>query len=109
MRDIETNWKRGTVLVCAHERPPGADKASCGAARGGAIKDWLKEQIREDGLKGEIIALKTSCQGICSPLGVTATVVSAAGEAKRSVLVESEADRPALWAMAKDVLRAKGA
>lgn len=99
MRDIETNWKRGAVLVCAHERPPGADKPSCGAARGGAIKDQLKDKIRAAGLKDQIIALKTSCQSVCSALGVTATVLTPDG--KCSVLVESDADVDALLALAK--------
>lgn len=108
MRDIETTWKRGAVLVCTHTREAGADKASCGAARGGALKDWLKDRIREEGLKGEIIAVKTSCQGVCSAFGVTVSVVSAGGATKRSVVVESEADQPALWAMAKDLLRKGG-
>lgn len=108
MREIETTWKRGAVLVCTHERPPGADKPSCGEARGGALKDWLKDRIRAEGLKGEVIAVKTSCQGVCSALGVTTTVLSADGAAKRTVLVASESDRPELWALAKDQLGAKG-
>lgn len=107
MREIETTWKRGAVLVCTHERPAGADKPSCGDARGGALKDWLKDRIRAEGLKGEIIAVKTSCQGVCSALGVTTTVLSADGAAKRTVLVASEAERPELWDFAKNVLGAK--
>jgi len=99
LRTVDPSW-RAAVLVCRNERPPGAEKPSCGAARGSALREWLKAQAREAGVGRQVIVLETSCLGVCSPLGVTVSVVPdpSSGLPRRSVLVPDDADRAQVWA-----------
>lgn len=107
MRRVKGAWKSGVVLVCGNERPPDADKASCGLQRGTELRGWLKDRIKKEGLKGRILSSRTTCLGICSKLGVTVDVVAVGGE-HRTYLVESDADREALWAEIKATILGEG-
>lgn len=103
MRKVKPSWKRGVVLVCTHERPAGAEKPSCGTARGSELRQWLKDRIKSEGLKGEILAAKTSCLGICSALGHTVEIVEVGGE-RQTLLLDPATEREALWHQVKAVL-----
>ncbi len=104
MQTVKSTWKSGAVLVCGHERPEGSDKPSCGAARGAELRDWLKERIREAGLKGEILSARTTCLGICSALGHTVDLVPVGGGAHKTLLLDPATEKEALWAEVKATL-----
>lgn len=106
MQTVKSTWKSGAVLVCGHERPEGSDKPSCGAARGAELRDWLKERIREEGLKGEILSARTTCLGICSALGHTVDLVPVGGGAHKTLLMDPATEKEALWAEVKATLLA---
>lgn len=93
MIPITPTWQT-LVAVCTHQRPEGADRACCGAA-GQELRNWLKDRVRAEGLKGVVLATQSGCQDVCSPRGVTVTLRGAA--AAHSVIVEGTEDREALW------------
>jgi hypothetical protein len=93
MIPITPTWQT-LVLVCTHSRPEGADRACCGAA-GHDLRNWLKDRVRADGLKGVVLATQSGCQDVCSPRGVTVTLRGAG--AASSMIVQGAADREALW------------
>jgi len=105
MRQIRSAWAQGTVLVCIHERGPD-EKPSCGLQKGTELREWLKERVREEGLKGQILPTKTSCLGICSKLGSTVELVPApeTGRSRVTLLVDPVTEREAVWEAAKAVL-----
>lgn len=105
MRKVKGHWRAGVVLVCGNERPPGAEKPSCGHERGTALRVWLKDRIKAEGLKGEILSSRTTCLGVCSALGVTVEIVPIRGDGERvTLVVDPEADREELWDAVKTVL-----
>lgn len=75
MREVSPKWHAGCVLVCTHERPPEAERASCGAAEGIALRDWIKKRLKADGLKGPVLCAKSSCLGVCPSEGTTIAVL----------------------------------
>lgn len=95
IRSVEAGWQH-SVLVCAHERSPDQSRASCGAERGSRLRQWLKDRIRTDGLRGEIIAVKTGCLGVCSRFGGTVAVQPYA-KPRALMVVASDDDRESLW------------
>lgn len=109
MRKVKPSWKSGVVLVCTNERPATAEKPSCGLARGTELRNWLKDKIKSEGLKGEILSCKTSCLGICSALGVTVDIVPLRGGEHRTLVVDPERDRDALWEQVKAVIMGESA
>lgn len=105
MRDVRLTWTACT-LVCTHERPDDADRASCGAARGSELRDWLKARAKAEGLKGVVLTAKSSCLGVCSPLGVTIAVLPPGGAtASQARVVTSDEDREVLWAWVREALQ----
>lgn len=105
MRGVNPSWKAGVVLVCSNERAPDADKASCGHDRATDLRGWLKDRIKAEGLKGQVLSSRTTCLGICSKLGVTVDIVPAPGRGtRRMLIVDPVADREALWAQIKACL-----
>ena len=99
MREVGADW-RHAVLVCCNQRPPGAEKSSCGEARGAALRDWLKARAKADGVKDRLLTARTSCLGVCSPLGVTVAAVPdpTTTQPRRMWVVADDDDRDALWA-----------
>jgi hypothetical protein len=104
MQEVSAPWKAGAVLVCGNEREPGAKKPSCGLARATELRQWLKVQLVAEGLKGEVIAVRTGCLGVCSALGVTVAICPAEDGERRVFVVDPVADRAEIWAMAKHLL-----
>jgi hypothetical protein len=96
------------VLVCANERAPDAPKASCGKARGEELKDWLKERLAAEGLKGKARAIKTGCLDVCNKAGVAVTLTSASGGPGRSWVVDPVTDREQLFQELKQLLLQEG-
>jgi hypothetical protein len=105
MQAVKPTWKSGAVLVCGHERPPGAEKPSCGAERGAALRDALKERIRAEGLRGEIHAARTTCLGICSAQGLTVDLIGVHGQ-RQTLLVDPSSEIDVLWEEVKRTLLA---
>jgi hypothetical protein len=99
IRPVAPSW-RAAVLVCRNQRPPGAEKSSCGLERGTELRGWLKARSRQDGLKGDLVVVETSCLGVCSPLGVTVAAVPPieSGRPRQLWVVPDGADREELWA-----------
>lgn len=81
------------VLVCDNERPEGAPKPSCRPQGGGELREWLKSELKREGLWGKVRVLSTSCLDLCTH-GVT---VALDGGAERLV-VDPKEDREALLA-----------
>lgn len=104
MQEVSAPWKAGAVLVCANEREPGAKKPSCGLERGSELRQWLKDRIKAEGLKGEILSVRTGCLGVCSALGVTVAICPADGQ-RRVFVVDPVNDREDLWALARSVMQ----
>jgi predicted metal-binding protein len=96
VRDVKASWS-SCVLVCAHERDPALGRAYCGAAKGSELRQWLKDRVKAEGLRGQVLVVKTGCLGICSDHGITVAVIP---EAKRRELVvfPAGADKAKLWA-----------
>jgi hypothetical protein len=94
MREVDPTWS-GAVFVCTHERDPSKGKPWCGQARGAALRDWLKSQLKAAGLKGVVLTAKSGCLGVCSPMGVTISVLPAgeSGMPRRMWVVEDGDDR----------------
>lgn len=66
-------YPRVQILVCANERPPGAEKPSCGPRGGAEVYRRFKDAIRERGLRERMIVTRTGCLKHCSH-GVTVGV-----------------------------------
>jgi predicted metal-binding protein len=98
MRQVNPSWQ-SAVYVCTHERDPATGRAFCGLKRGSNLRIWLKDQIKDAGLKGDILVAKSGCLGVCSPLGTTVCFHPSADRGERSLVVfdhESD-DRMSLW------------
>ena len=91
MREVDPKWSRA-VFVCCHERPEGAEKASCGVERGSALRDALKARMGAAGHKGVVLTAKSGCLGVCSRWGVTVAAVPASGEGRRQLFVHEDGD-----------------
>jgi (2Fe-2S) ferredoxin len=61
------------ILVCTNERPPGADRPSCGRGGGLEVYHRLKDEVKARGLKNEVVVTRTGCLRHCS-LGPTVVV-----------------------------------
>ncbi len=83
-------------MVCTHERSLESGRAYCTRAAGGELRGWLKDRIRADGLRGELLAVTTGCQGVCPAQGVTVGLVGATGDAEM-MIVDPVKDRQQLW------------
>ncbi len=53
------------VLVCQNARPPGHPKGSCGEKGSEALLDRLKAMVREKGLEGRVLVIRTGCLKRC--------------------------------------------
>ena len=105
MRRVKPHWKAGVVLVCGNERGPGADKPSCGLERATELRGWLKDRIKKEGLKGEILASRTTSLGVCSALGVTVEIVPIRGAGERvTLVVDPVQEREELWRAVRAVI-----
>ena len=98
MKKVPRSWSKGVVMVCTHERSPESGRVSCTKSAGGGLRGWLKDCIREEGLRGEILAVTTGCQGVCPANGVTVCLAraQAVGDAEM-LIVDPAGDREALW------------
>ncbi|TNE91751.1 MAG: (2Fe-2S) ferredoxin domain-containing protein [Deltaproteobacteria bacterium] len=94
MREVNPKWQAGCVLVCAHDRPPGAEKNSCGEAVGSELRDWLKARLKADGLKGPVLCAKSSCLGICPARGTTIAVLPAPGTGMERRVFVADPEEP---------------
>ena len=97
MLSTKPSWTAGCVLVCGNDRGPDAPKPSCGRQGGAELRDWLKDRIRERGLKGRVLSSRTSCLGVCSAKGVTVDIVPGPGGERRMLVLDATSEREALW------------
>ena len=108
MKKVPRSWSKGVVMVCTHERSPESGRVSCTKSAGGELRGWLKDRIREEGLRGEVLAVTTGCQGICPAQGVTVCLAGAqATGAAEMLIVDPKVDRQELWAKIVELSRAE--
>ena len=98
MREVNPKW-RGAVLVCTHDRPVDGERAYCGAVRGSALRIWLKDRMRAEGLNGVVLTAKSGCLGVCSKLGVTVAALPEPGKhgPRKMWVFENGDDREVLF------------
>jgi hypothetical protein len=88
---VDPGWT-AAVLVCGNQRPPGAEKASCGAD-GVALREGLKAACRAAGERDRVVVAQTTCLGVCSPWGVTVAVLAHGRRAMWVVPRDASADQ----------------
>jgi (2Fe-2S) ferredoxin len=54
------------ILVCTHEREPGAKKPSCGPRGAMDVYHRFKDRIKELGLRDQVMVVRTGCLKHCS-------------------------------------------
>jgi len=89
------------VLVCDNARPPDAPKPSCHPQGGAELREWLKDQLKREGLWGRVRVLGTSCLDVCGK-GVT---VALDGGRERLIL-DPETEREALLSRIRELASA---
>lgn len=84
---------RNLVLLCNRQRPPGAKKASCGHHGADALREWLKEAMKAEGIWGDAARVApVDCLDVCPNAGV---VIALDGGASTFV-VDAETERGAI-------------
>lgn len=53
------------IFVCTNKRPDGHPKPCCADRGGLALRDELKEMVRERGLDGAVKVFQSGCLGAC--------------------------------------------
>ncbi|HPF69719.1 MAG TPA: (2Fe-2S) ferredoxin domain-containing protein [Candidatus Krumholzibacteria bacterium] len=53
------------VFVCTNKRPDGHPKPCCADRGGLALRDELKDMVREAGLDGKVKVFQSGCLGAC--------------------------------------------
>ncbi len=61
------------ILVCVNERPPDAEKPSCGPRGGLEVYRRVKDVVRARGLRDRVMVVRTGCLKHCSR-GITVAV-----------------------------------
>lgn len=90
------------VLLCNRKRPEGAAKPSCGFHGADALRGWLKDQLKAEGLwRDGVRVVAVDCLDVCPKEGV---VVGLDG-GSRLLLVDPEADREALMQLLRESAR----
>jgi len=93
MRPLKPCTSAELVLLCNRQRPPGSAKASCGHHGADALRAWLKQELKAEGLWRERVrVMAVDCLDICPKAGV---VIGLDG-GRRLLLVDAQADREAL-------------
>lgn len=93
MQEVKVKWREGCILVCTHQRPPEASKASCGEESGMQLRDSLKARLKERGLKGPVLCTRSGCLGVCPLRGTTIAAIPAPGSGlERKVFVVAPDD-----------------
>ncbi|HEX5760926.1 MAG TPA: (2Fe-2S) ferredoxin domain-containing protein [Thermoanaerobaculia bacterium] len=64
---------RVQILVCTNERPPDGPKPSCGPRGSLDVYRRFKDRVRELGVRGEVMVVRTGCLKHCSQ-GITVAV-----------------------------------
>ena len=54
-----------TVFVCTKKREAGHPKSSCHERGGSALRDELKDMVKEQGLEAQVRVFKSGCLGLC--------------------------------------------
>lgn len=81
------------VTVCSHSRPADGPKPSCAGQGSAELQRFLKDQLKAEGLWGQVRVVTAGCLDLCSREGVTVAIGS-----DTRLLVAPEADREALLA-----------
>lgn len=92
MQSCPPRW-RCLVAVCNHSRPADAPKPSCAGQDSAGLQRFLKDQLKEEGLWGQVRVVTAGCLDLCSREGVTVAIGS-----DTRLLVQPDADRDALLA-----------
>ncbi len=100
MLEAPPKWKT-LVLVCDNERPADAPRPSCRPQGGGELREWLKAELKREGLWGQVRVLSTSCLDLCTQ-GVTVCLDGG----RDRLVVDPQADRAELLARIRAVVTA---
>ena len=100
MQKVNPKWLRaGLVLVCERcfkERIPEEDPGVATQIGNFHLRNWLKEQLKEDGRWGAIRAVSTSCMDVCARGRVTVAIEPVSGD-PTVMVVDPLADRDDLY------------
>ncbi len=64
---------RVQILVCTNERAPETGKPSCGPRGSLAVYRLFKDRVKELGVRGDVMVVRTGCLKHCSQ-GITVAV-----------------------------------
>lgn len=86
------------LLVCTNVREPGSPKPSCGRHGGVELREALKREVKERGLKGRVKVTASGCLDYCPAEGV------ALGYYPENAFFVADAhtEREAVWARLVD-------
>ena len=90
MLNVPPKWTT-LVLVCDNCRPPDAPRPSCHPQGGGELREWLKEQLKREGLWGRVRVLGTGCLDVCGE-GVTVAL----DDGRERLILDPATEREAL-------------
>lgn len=62
---------QGRIFVCTYEK-----EGRCRIGEGEKCVSWLKDEIKDRGLKRKVAVTKTKCQGYCDKKGTSVTFAS---------------------------------
>ena len=95
-------WK-SLMLVCNNQRPEGAPKPSCGHQGASELRDWLKQQLKTEGLWSSVRVVSTGCLDICTE-GVTVVL----DNDRERLVVHPTEEREALLQRIREMIAAAG-
>ncbi len=93
MEEVHPSWSIA-VTVCANQRPETSGRGCCGRERGRALRQWLRDRARAEGVRSRLVVHAGGCMDVCAD-GVTIALHFDGG---RRVFVVGEGDREAVWA-----------
>jgi predicted metal-binding protein len=101
---VDPGWSVA-VVVCANQRAPAHRRGSCGREAGQALRHWLRDRARAEGVRGDVVVHAGGCMDVCG--SGTTVAVHAAGQPRRVFVVGSaDVDREGLWQRVAEAIAA---
>ncbi|QLE55107.1 (2Fe-2S) ferredoxin domain-containing protein [Nostoc sp. TCL26-01] len=99
---VSPRWESGLVLVCSQCGQEHSTRTARSASESEDLLNWLKSQLKFDGLWGEFRVVSTGCLGVCPQKGVTVVLVSKANGKSECLIVDPNSDRSTLYSYIKE-------